>query len=321
MVAVPSRATVPAPLLLIVGYLGAGKTTLLQRLVPLLGAAGTRPHVILNDYQDARVDAARLAALDALVTPISGDCICCGSREELLTSLAALPLTGDSLVLIEANGTSDATELHDILALDPRLDALTRPMQVTVVDARRWQRRWFDKRLEREQAVTASHLWVNWGEALDAGRRTEVEASLREVNAQALHVTPEQLAADLIALRRSPADAPPRRLGGTEQPRFHTHDTTRHHFASVGLELPAVVDRAALEALIRELTPRVRRAKGVVAFSDAPGRQFAWSYVEGDDALRVEALPDGGFATVAVFIGADLGDTDIATRVRQLAIQ
>lgn len=309
----------PAPLLLIVGYLGAGKTTLLQRLIPTLGAAGARPHVILNDYQDARVDAARLAALDAQVTPISGDCICCGSREELLTSLASLSLTSHSVVLIEANGTSDATELHDILALDPRLDALTRPMQVTVVDARRWQRRWFDKRLEREQAVTASHLWVNWSEALDPARRTEVEASLRRVNAPARHVTPESLAAELVELVRSPADAPPRRLGRAEGTRTHAHDARRHHFASVGLELPAVVERAALEALIRELAPGVRRAKGVVAFSDAPGRQWAWSYVDGDDALRVEALPDGGFATVAVFIGVDLGDDDVAERVRALA--
>ena len=45
------------PLILIAGFLGAGKTTLLRALLPRLGARGLRPHVILNDYENADVDA------------------------------------------------------------------------------------------------------------------------------------------------------------------------------------------------------------------------------------------------------------------------
>ncbi|MBL8980982.1 MAG: hypothetical protein JNL26_02300, partial [Gemmatimonadetes bacterium] len=219
------------PLLLIVGYLGAGKTTLLQRLIPALGAEGVRPHVILNDYQDARVDAARLAALDALVTPISGDCICCGSREELLESLVALDVDERSAVLIEANGTSDAAELHDILTLDPRLTRMSRPIQVTVVDARRWQKRFMDKRLEREQAVTASHLWINWSEGLGARRIDEVVNSLATINARAQRTSLEALTAELATLVRS--GAPDRVITpGANRPAHH-HEPHRHHFASV----------------------------------------------------------------------------------------
>lgn len=297
------------PLLLIVGYLGAGKTTLLQRLIPALGAAGVRPHVILNDYQDARVDAARLAALDALVTPISGDCICCGSRDELLESLVALDVDERSAVLIEANGTSDAAELHDVLTLDPRLTRMSRPIQVTVVDARRWQKRFMDKRLEREQAVTASHLWINWSEELGARRIDEVVASLATINARAQRTSLEALTAELTTLVRS--GAPDRVISPAAARPAHHHEPHRHHFASVGVELPPVVHRDALTSFVVSLSPTLRRAKGVVGLSDTPGRQWAWGYVEGDDVLRFEVLPESGFATVAVFIGVDLPEDEL----------
>lgn len=304
------------PLLLIVGYLGAGKTTLLQELIPRLGAHGVRPRVILNDYQDARVDAARLAALDALVTPISGDCICCGSREELLAALAGMVIDADTAVLIEANGTSDAAELHDILALDPRLSALSRPIQVTVIDARRWQKRWFDKTLERDQVTTASHVWMNWADDLAPRRLASVEASLAEVNPNARRTTPEVLTSELASLVRMP---PPERIvrPGAASP-SHRHDPHRHHFASVGVELPPVVARSALITQVLALAPGLRRAKGVIGLTETPGTQWAWSYVAGDDTLRFEALPLAGFATVAVFIGVDLAEEALARLVETL---
>lgn len=307
------------PLVLLVGYLGAGKTTFLQRIIPALGGLGVRPRVILNDYQDARVDAARLAALDALVTPISGDCICCGSREELLSTLLTLEAQANQVVLIEANGTSDAAELHDILVLDRRLSAYTRPVQVTVIDASRWQKRWFDKTLERDQTETASHLWLNWTEGLASTRLETVELSLKAVNALAQRITPETFASQLAALSADAATAPPRLPSGEAAVRSHDH-LARHHFASIGVEFPPVVSREALKALVVSMTPQLRRAKGVVALADAPHKQFAWSYIGGDRVLRFDSLPEGGFAPVAVFIGTQLSEAELLQQVAALDI-
>ncbi len=308
-----------SPLVLIVGYLGAGKTTFLQRVVPALGARGVRPRVVLNDYQDARVDAARLAALDALVTPISGDCICCGSRQELLDALVSLDQVPGSVVLIEANGTSDAAELHDVLALDPRLMAFSRPIQVTVVDARRWQKRWFDKRLEREQAETASHLWLNWCEGVAFSRIQTVAFEVASVNPGAQQTSPADFADYLAGLVRSLADQAARTF--TPRPTAHRHDHDgRHHFASLGVEFPAIVRRERLNAMVLEFANEIRRAKGVIAFTTAPERQVAWSYVAGDDAIRTEDLPEAGFATVAVFIGATLPEERLLESIRELGV-
>ena len=75
------------PLVLMAGFLGAGKTRFLTQLVPALATLGTRTRIVLNDFQNARVDAARLGALEALVTPLNGECVCCGSLRELLQTL------------------------------------------------------------------------------------------------------------------------------------------------------------------------------------------------------------------------------------------
>lgn len=45
------------PLIIIVGFLGSGKTTYLKKLLPLLSNLGIEPHVIINDYENASIDA------------------------------------------------------------------------------------------------------------------------------------------------------------------------------------------------------------------------------------------------------------------------
>ena len=57
------------PLILIVGFLGSGKTTYLRRLLPELRGRGIDPHVIINDYQNARVDAELLRELAVSIVP------------------------------------------------------------------------------------------------------------------------------------------------------------------------------------------------------------------------------------------------------------
>ena len=115
------------PLVLVAGFLGSGKTTLLRTLLPELRAAGILPHVILNDYRNAEVDAATLEGDRDLITPIAGTCICCGSQEELMRALVDARLGPDSVMLLEANGTADTAEIIELLTVDRRLARYTPP--------------------------------------------------------------------------------------------------------------------------------------------------------------------------------------------------
>lgn len=109
----------PTPLVLIVGFLGSGKTTLLRELLPLVEARGWEPFVIINDYANARVDAASLQSPGRSVTPINGNCICCDSVIELIHVLLEIPETENRVVFIEANGTSDPAALIEHLLVNP----------------------------------------------------------------------------------------------------------------------------------------------------------------------------------------------------------
>jgi G3E family GTPase len=130
------------PLALLASFFGAGKTRFLLSIIPELHARGLRTHVLLNDFESAEIDATRLTTLTSLVT-LSGECVCCSSVEELLTALRTMPVEPSSVVLIEANGATETEELIDRLTTERRLARYTLPLQVTIVDAKRWQKRWW----------------------------------------------------------------------------------------------------------------------------------------------------------------------------------
>jgi G3E family GTPase len=300
------------PLIVLTGFLGAGKTTFLERVLPALVAGGIAPRVILNDYRDARVDAARLATLSALVTPITGDCVCCGSQDELLAALTTMALMPGTAVLLEANGTTDAEDLLATLTTHHQLRHFARPMQVAVVDASRWQQRWWDNALEQDQVATASHLWLNWTERVGASRRTAVEAAVAQVAPRAARVIPEAFATDVISVSAALRDAPPRRVGLPAVPsgkadHLHAHrHEHQHHFASWDTALPTVVDRAVFCAWGESLPLWVTRAKGVVRFRDEPDEAYIWSTMGGHGKVYLNRLGVATIAPMAVFIGARL---------------
>ncbi|QDO94446.1 hypothetical protein FNB79_10880 [Formosa sediminum] len=70
----------------IVGFLGAGKTTVLKHIVKHAIGSGWQPYVVLNDYENAHLDAVQLTSyLDSKwIQPLTGSCICCGIMYGLL---------------------------------------------------------------------------------------------------------------------------------------------------------------------------------------------------------------------------------------------
>lgn len=304
------------PLVLLAGFLGSGKTRLLTDLIPQLIQRGTRVRVILNDFENATIDASRLGALDALVTPLNGECVCCGSLRELLQHLYDVPADPGSVMLIEANGATETDELLAHLTSDGRLAHYTLPLQVTVIDAARWQKRWWHNGLERAQATTATHLFLNWTSRLSDAKRDAVQRQLRALNGGAQFVTPAILAESLHALAAAakadpraggrplsgPSVAPSTPTAEGRAPAAHTHP-----FGSASLPLPDPVQRAAFLAFVQGLPIAVVRAKGLVRFADKPGEMFVWHRVPGRRAVRLDrSHPHDDAQPTALFIGVGM---------------
>ena len=282
------------PLVLLAGFLGAGKTRFLSELIPQLNDAGVRVRVILNDFENADIDAERLRAVNALITPLNGECVCCATLPELMTTLQAVPSDPGSVMLIEANGATDAVELIANLTTDRRMSRFTPPLQVTVIDAGRWQKRWWHNELERLQTVTATHVFLNWTHKLSDSRCAAVTSSMREIAPRAALTDATKFASTLVALTETVRDLPERRttlptaplVGESSHKHHHAHNA--HPFASIALALPPVVDRGSFLHFVRSLPEQVVRAKGLVRFQNEPTAMYVWNRLPNRDRVELD---------------------------------
>ena len=305
------------PLIVFVGFLGSGKTTFLRELLPNLSAAGVEPQVILNDYQNAGVDSFTLQEHAESVIPISGSCVCCGSREEMFDTLAAAELNPKTVMLMEANGTADAAQLIDLLTCDLRAVRYTLPWQLSVIDAKRWQRRDEHNKLEAHQLITATHFYLSHTEKQDSKRVSEVMASASHLNPKARWVSQKTFASEVAQLSTEAPNLPPRALRSSDDhDHDHDHDhgdhVTTHHFASIEFSLPDGLEKSLLETFLRSLPVGVIRAKGLVRLAGQEGEYTVFDYLGADQNINLRsyaARPH--LAPLFLAIGPNLSQQDI----------
>lgn len=315
------------PLVLLAGFLGAGKTRFLTDVIPLLHQSGIRVRVVLNDFENANIDAERLSTLNALVTPLNGECVCCTTLPELMQTLQAVPADPGSVLIIEANGATDAIELLANLTTDRRMAHFTPPMQLTVIDAARWQKRWWHNALERSQTVTATHVQLNWTHKLSADRLNAVAASLHDVAPRATLTTPETFATALREIVQQVRDIPHRKttlptasIPSDASEAAHEHHHHAHTFASVAFSLPREVLREPFLQFVRALPIEVVRAKGLVRFRNEPGVMFVWNRLPDGNRVELDKVtPHESTPPSALFIGVAMPVAELAARVARLA--
>jgi G3E family GTPase len=143
----------------VVGFLGAGKTTLLKYLLEHFSYKGWQPFVILNDYENATMDAQQFAKQIGFncIKPLSGSCICCSGIVELRNTVNRITPREKGITLIEANGTSDACSLMEFLSVGLH-ERFLPPIQISVVDVKNWQQRGEHNELEANQIQVSSLL-------------------------------------------------------------------------------------------------------------------------------------------------------------------
>jgi len=316
------------PLILLVGFLSSGKSTYLRQFLPALSAPGIDPHAIINDYQKARVDAELLRELADSIVPISGSCVCCGSREELLGALDKFEHAANRVVVIETNGTTDSEELIELLSLEPSLARFTLPIQLSVIDGQRWQKRFWHNSLELEQARTAGFLSISRWEDIDARRREKVEESLAHHGLHGERVNPEEFAAQIgnvieevrnVTNREATAHPAGCDCGHHHEPHTSHSSHSSHHFASMQIDLPQTVSRGALTAFLAALPREVIRVKGLARLAESPDEFHVFQRV--DDGAT-QWLPIGKTSRlghpVVVLIGPSVEPGPIQARAAGL---
>ena len=216
----------------VVGFLGAGKTTLLKHLIERFSDNGWNPFVILNDYENANMDAMQFAKQVELnsIKPLSGSCICCSGIVELRNTVNRIPKRVKGVTLIEANGTSDACSLMEFLGVGIN-DNFLPPVQISVVDVKNWQKRGEHNELEANQIQVSSLMVLTHLEKVTKTRKNEVISELKKINPIAEIVTMESL--DFLALPELfPTDNTAQKL-----------DHQKTHWSSCSIDLPTLPNK------------------------------------------------------------------------------
>lgn len=113
------------PVAIFTGFLGSGKTTVLGHILHQKEFAGTS--VIVNEYGQAGLDHRLLRRIEERTTLLSGGCVCCNRRDDLIRELeemlnahqsGKLPL---DRVIIETTGLADPAPILFSILTHPRL--------------------------------------------------------------------------------------------------------------------------------------------------------------------------------------------------------
>lgn len=235
----------------IVGFLGAGKTTLLKQLTTNALDLDWNPFIILNDYENAALDANQF--LDKIppkaIKPLTGSCICCSGIHELRNSINRIPERAHGITLIEANGTSDACSLMEFLGVGLD-DRFLPPVQISVVDVNNWQKRGEHNELEVNQIQVSSLIVLTHTDNTTTDRQTHVIQELKTLNPYAEITTMSNINITFLS-ELLPSKNTPQKL-----------EHLKAHWSSCSCDLPNVPNTSCIHDIFNKIPKSILRVKG-----------------------------------------------------------
>jgi len=241
----------------VVGFLGSGKTTLLRHLINSYVNKGYNPFVVLNDYENANLEAQQfLDQLDSKqVRALSGSCICCSGINELREFVNRIPQRANGITLIEANGTSDACSLMSFLGVGLN-ERFLPPIQISVVDVKNWQTRDDNNDLEVNQIQVSSLIVLTYIENISEQRKNFVIKELNKFNPTAEILNMNEIDVTLL----------PKLLPSKNK--FQKFDHLKAHWSSCSIDLPNLPNTSYIYDICNALPMTIMRIKGCTQIGD-----------------------------------------------------
>jgi len=255
---------------MITGFLGAGKTTFLRDLLQQIKSQNLTADVILNDYENAALDAETLHGKAESIAALAASCACCDGLTDLVNLALTAKATRSSVLVVELNGTADPLPLLETFTLMENKLHFRPRWQVCVVDARHFGRRGNFADLEILQLHTASHFIISHAGLLEQEARGNLIKQIKAVNPHASEITAARLSSHLVT--NIAAMRPVLAFGkSAADPAIPTHGHhLAHAFTGCQILLPPRVREMTMLAWLNALPDSVYRAKALVSLVDSP---------------------------------------------------
>ncbi len=305
------------PVTVLTGFLGSGKTTLLSAL--LRRADAGRAAVIVNEIGDVGVDDLLIEPVAEDVALVSGGCLCCSARGDLLTALDRLlaarlsaELPPFDRVLVETSGLAEPGPILHMLSggAGPVRGAHLAGV-VTVVDAVEGVRQLRAHPECVHQVALADRLVVGKVDLADPGEVLALEGLLRDLNPWApseRSVMGSVATAHVLGTLRDAGvgEAVPGRLRGPHAPSAgpgHHSGAARVFTLTRKRPFSRAVLGMWLSRVLDEVGERVLRVKGLVEVPGAAGPLLVNAVQRRLYPLaRLHAWPDGDRTSRLVFV-------------------
>ncbi|MBK1883762.1 hypothetical protein JIN85_15190 [Luteolibacter pohnpeiensis] len=308
------------PMVLISGFLGAGKTTFLRDLLQQLVPHQLTADVILNDYENANLDAETLQEKAATIAPLASSCACCSGLKDLVDLAVAAQTTRSDVLLVELNGTADPIPLLESFTLLERKLRFRPRWQIGVIDARHFGNRGYYDELEVQQLQTASHFLLSHLDSVPKSKRKELFTQIQKLNPYASRTIASRLAANLAGVI---ATSSPVVVSKTEEhPSAHAHHQHGHHlshtFTGCQILLPPRLRLKQVTSWLASLPESVIRAKALVTLIEEPGCRKLFERVGLDTMPKPLEVPiSDRVPTSAICIGPQLDPNELLEHARQ----
>lgn len=308
------------PLVMVTGFLGAGKTTFLRSFLECLKEWYLASDVILNDYENADLDAETLRDKAFSVEALAASCACCDGLEPLIDLAIAAGRSRSDALAIELNGTADPLPLLESFTLLEEKIGLRPRWQVCVLDARNFGKRGYYDRLEFLQLQTASHFVLSHSKSCSMAERKRLLERIRAATPKASETTPGEMAASVARAaarewRLSGKVTPPR-----PKPLFNIRhgDRLAHEFTGCQILLPERVEREAMWRFLSALPGGVIRAKALACVKGEPGVRRLFERV-GPELMAdpLEVPLNDRVPSSAICIGPDLDPEELLEIARR----
>ena len=168
---------------LITGFLGSGKTTFIKNIIKVL--SNKQIYLIINEFGKEGIDGSLLKELGSTIAEINNGSIFCVCRlNQFEDSLDAAVHDNPDIILAEASGLSDPTNIRKIMAQD-KYAAIDYRGAMCLVDAPRFTKVVDTALVVRKQLSISSLVLINKTDQASLEQIRTAEQTIAEINPQA----------------------------------------------------------------------------------------------------------------------------------------